>query len=85
MAIFQFFMPPEKLIEVLEVNFFLMPTRKKLWYVSTTSENFIKIWKIFYYMKFYDAFAKLESENFHNFINKKLVVSIFVTNRFERY
>ena len=25
------------------------------------------------------------SENFHNFINKKLVVSIFVTNRFERY
>ena len=36
-------------------------------------------------MKFYDAFAKLESKKFHNFINKKLAVSIFVTNRFERY
>ena len=40
---------------------------------------------IFYYIKFCDAFAKLESENFHNFINKKLVIRIFVTNRFERY
>ena len=29
--------------------------------------------KNFYKIKFYDAFVKLESENFHNFINKKLV------------
>ena len=35
-----------------------------------------------YYIKFCDAFVKLESENLHNFINKKLVVEIFVTNRF---
>ena len=41
--------------------------------------------KIFYYMKFFDTFAKLESEHFHNFINTKWVLSIFVTNRFERY
>ena len=41
--------------------------------------------KNFYSIKFYDAFVKVESENFHNFINKKLVVSIFVNNRFERY
>ena len=34
--------------------------------------------KIFYYIKFCDAFAKLESENLHNFINKELVLSIFV-------
>ena len=39
----------------------------------------------YYYIKFCDAFAKLESENFRNFNNKKLVVSIFVTNTFERY
>ena len=38
-----------------------------------------------FYSIFYDAFVKVESENFHNFINKKLVVSIFVTNRLERY
>ena len=36
-------------------------------------------------MKFCDAFVKLESEKFHNFINKKLVVAIFVINRFCRY
>ena len=42
MAIFQFFLPPGKLIEV---NFFLVSTRKKLWYATTTSENFIKIQK----------------------------------------
>ena len=41
--------------------------------------------KNFHQIKFYDAFVILESENFHNFINKKLVVSIFVTNRFEKY
>ena len=40
---------------------------------------------IFYYITFCDTFAKLESENFHNFINKTLIVWIFVTNRFERY
>ena len=41
--------------------------------------------KIFYNIKFCDTFTKLESENFHNFINKKLVVSIFVINIFCRY
>ena len=47
--------------------------------------NFLsKSIKSFYYIKFCDAFAELESENFHNFINKKLILSIFVTNRFER-
>ena len=34
--------------------------------------------KIFYCIKFCDAFAKLESENLNNFINKKLAESIFV-------
>ena len=33
-------------------------------------------------IKFCDAFVKLESKNFHNFINKKLVVAIFVKNSF---
>ena len=44
MAIFQFFLPPGKLIEV---NFFLVPTRKFLWHLGTTYKNFIKIWKTF--------------------------------------
>ena len=39
----------------------------------------------FYYIKFCDAFAKLEREIFQNFINKKLIASIFVSNRFRRY
>ena len=65
MAIFQFFLPPGKLIEVI---CFLVPTRKILWYLTNTYKNFVKIWKYFYYIKFYDAFVKLESENFHNFI-----------------
>ena len=78
MAIFQFFLPPGKLIEVF---FFSCPPEKfydiwaQLTKMSSKSEKLLLI-------KFYDAFVKLESEIFHNFINKKFVVSIFVTNRF---
>ena len=81
MAIFQFFLPPGKLIDF----FFLVFTKKKLLYLTTTFENFIKINKKIYSITFCDAFVKLESENLHNLINKKLVVVIFVTNRFCRY
>ena len=31
------------------------------------------------------SFVKLESENLHNFINKKLVISSFVANRFDSF
>ena len=44
MAIFQFFLPPGKLIEVI---FFLVPTRKILCYLAKTYKNFIKINKTF--------------------------------------
>ena len=82
MAIFQFFLPPEKLIEEKKKYH----AHQKIFMIF--DHIFKKIHQnpnIFYYIKFCDAFAKLESENFHNFINKKLGVSIFVTNRFERY
>ena len=76
MAIFQFFLPPEKLIEVF---FFSFPPEKiydiwpRLMKISSKSKN-ILLHKILWRIR--------QSENFHNFINKKLVVSIFVTNRF---
>ena len=58
-------------------------------FVGSTSSEVQHPWiskiKNFYSIEFYDAFVKVESENFHNFTNKKLVVSIFVTNIFERY
>ena len=83
MAIFQFFLPLGKLIEVI---FFLVPTRKIFMiFEHNLLPKFHQNLKSFYKIKFYDAFVKVESEKFHNFINKKLVVSIFVTNRFERY
>ena len=82
MAIFQFFLPPGKLIEVI---FFLVPNRNFFIIFEHNLPKFHQYLQNFYSMKFYDAFVKVESENFHNFINKKLVVSIFVTNRFERY
>ena len=44
MAIFQFFLPPGKLIEVI---FFSCPPENFLWYLSTTYQNFIEIWKTF--------------------------------------
>ena len=83
MAIFQLFLPAAgKLIEV----FFSFPPEH--FYNEVFDQNLQKFHqnsKNFYYIKFCDAFTKLESENFHNFINKKLVVSIFVTNRFCTY
>ena len=66
-------------------NFFSHAHQKNIMIFNHNLWKFHQNPKIFYYIKFCDAFAKVESENFHNFINKKLVVSIFVTNRFERY
>ena len=52
-------------------------TRKILWYLSTTfSSKSEKLLLNKILLRF-----RLESEIFHNFINKKLVVWIFVTNR----
>ena len=84
MAIFQFFLPPRKFIEV-EVIFFSRAHQKKFMTFEHNLTKFHQNLKNFYSIKFYDAFVKVESEHFHNFINKKLVVSIFVTNIFERY
>ena len=82
MAIFQFFLPPGKLIAV----FFFSRAHQKIFMIFEHNlQKFHQNLKNFYYIKFHDAFVKLESENLHNFINKKLVVAIFVTNTFCRY
>ena len=82
MAIFQFFLPPGKLIEVI---FFLRAHQKDFMIFEHNLQKFNQNLKNFYYIKFCDAFVKLESENFYSFINKKFVLLIFVTNRFEKY
>ena len=69
----------------IDVNFFSHAHQKKSMIFDHIFKRFHQNPNIFYYIKFCDAFAKLESENFHNFINKKFVIWIFVTNRFEKY
>ena len=71
MAIFKFFLPPGKLIEVI---FFLVPTRKILWYLTTNYENFIKIDKTFTIIKFCDAFTSTIIKFCQRLLNKRLIV-----------
>ena len=62
MAIFQFFLPPGKLIEVI---FFSCAHQKKIMIFEHILPKFHQNLKNFYSIKFYDAFVKVERENFH--------------------
>ena len=70
MAFFQFFSSSwkidwSKFFSPIHQKFFMIFEHNLLW-------KFHKNFKNFYYIKFCDAFAKLESENFHHFYNKKV-------------
>ena len=82
MAIFQFFLPPGKLIEVI---FFSRAHQKNFMIFEHNLPKFHQNLKKITKKNFMMLSSKWKVKNFHNFINKKLVVSIFVTNRFERY
>ena len=83
MAFFQFFPPPSWKIDLS--IFFLVPTRKKIMiFDQSLQKNSSKSIKLLLHNILW-CFRQIGKWNFHNFNNKKLVLSIFVTNRFEKY